>query len=89
MHVDDQVPILVGEVLEADITKNAGIVDEDIDAAVGLNGGFDDLVAIGYAVVVGYSFAARGYDLIDDYICGLQTMSVVSSMRDGMCIYLC
>jgi len=71
MYIDNQVPIFVCQVLKTDIAQDTGIVDENIDTAVGLDSGFDDLVTIGDAVVVGNGLAACGYNLIDDYICGL------------------
>ena len=67
----DEVPILIFHVLEADISQNSRIVEEDIDAAEGINGSLDDLVAILDAVIVGYGLATCLLDLIDDDICGL------------------
>lgn len=64
----DEIPVLVGHVLEADVTENAGVVDEDVDATESLDGSLDDLVAILDAVVVGNSLAASGLDLIDNHI---------------------
>lgn len=64
VDLEDQVPILVLHILEADIAEDTGIVDEDIDAAERLDGSFDNLVAILDAVVVGHSLAARGLDLV-------------------------
>lgn len=71
MDCDDKIPVLVCYVLEADIAEDTGVVDEDVDAAVVLDGGLDDLVAILDAVVVAYCFAASGLDFVDDYICCL------------------
>lgn len=68
VDLHDQVPVLVGEVLEADITENTGIVDDDVDAAESLDGSLDDLVAVLDAVVVGDSLAASGLDLIDNNV---------------------
>jgi hypothetical protein len=68
MYSDDQVPVLVLHILEADIPQDTCVVKQDIDAAEVLDGGFDDLLAILNAVVVGYCFAARGFDLVDDDI---------------------
>ncbi len=71
MDGHNQIPVLVAHVLEADIPKNTGIVDQDIDSTEGLHGGFDDLVAVLDGIVVGDCFAASGFDLINDDICGL------------------
>jgi len=68
MNIHDQVPVLVLHVLEADISEDTGVVEEDVDAAVVLDGGLNDLVSLGDAVVVGYCFAACGFDLVDDDI---------------------
>lgn len=71
MDIHDKIPVLILHVLEADITKDTSIVDEDIDTAIVLDGGFDNLLAFCDAVVVGYGFTASGFDLVDDYISGL------------------
>lgn len=71
MHSHDQIPVLVRHVLEADIPKDAGIVDEDIYPAEVLDGSIDDSLAILHAVVVGYCFSAGLLDLVDDLVCGL------------------
>lgn len=67
---------MVFHIFEADVSENTSIVDQDIDAAVGLDGGLNDLIAIGDAVIVGDGLSASGFDLIDDYICGLEFRSV-------------
>jgi len=71
MHGHNQIPVLVLHVLEADITEDTSVVDQDIDAAECLDGGLDDLVAIGDTVVVGNGLAACGFDLVDNNISGL------------------
>jgi hypothetical protein len=72
MNSDNQIPVIVCHVLEADITEDTRIVKEDIDSTVGFDGGFDDLLAVGDTVVVGYCFAACGFDFVDDDIGGLR-----------------
>ena len=71
MDRNDEIPILVFHILEGDVAKDTGIIEEDVDAAEVLDGGLDDLVTILDAVVVCYCLAACGFDLIDDGICGL------------------
>jgi hypothetical protein len=71
MNSSDQIPVLIAHVLEADVPKDTGIVEQHVDSAIGLDGCFDDLVAILNAVVVGYRLAACGLDLVDNYISGL------------------
>jgi hypothetical protein len=84
VHLEDEVPVLVLHVLEADIAQDASIVDEDIDAPKRLDGRLDDPVAILDAVVVGYCLAARGFDLVDDDICGLCVIVSDSSPSSGL-----
>lgn len=72
----NQIPILILHILEADISKNACIVEKDIDPTVVLNGGFDDFLAIFNTVVVGNSFTSCSLDLIDNYISGLGGISL-------------
>jgi len=71
VNIDNQVPVLVTEIFEADVSKDTGIVDEDIDSAVGLYGSFDNLLTTSNTVVVCYSFAASGLDLVNDDISSL------------------
>jgi hypothetical protein len=75
MNCDDQIPVRILHVLETDIPKNAGIVDQDVDAAKVLNGSLDNLLALCDAVVVGYCLSAGSFDLIDDDIGGLCSAS--------------
>ena len=85
MDVDDQIPVLVGHVLEGYIAEDTGIIQEDIDSAEVLNSGLNDLVAGGHTVVVGYCFPASGFDLVDDYICCLDTCQQLDcSMYAGL-----
>lgn len=67
----DQIPVEISHVLERDISENASIVDEDIDAAKVLDGGVNDLLAELDAVVVGSGLAAGLPDLLDNEVCGL------------------
>jgi hypothetical protein len=89
MYRDDQIPILIRHILERNITENTSIVEQDVDTTVVLDSCFDDLLAIGDTVVVGYCFAACGFDLVDDYICGLSGMMLVTSLRNVMLCWDC
>lgn len=71
MHLHDQVPVLILHVLKADIPQNASIVDEHVDAAKGLDGSLDNLVAIFDRVVVRDGLAACRSDFVDDSVGGL------------------
>ena len=68
MNVHNEVPVLILHVLEADIPKDASIVDQNINTSEVLDSGLNDLLAICYTVVVGYGFAACSFDFIDDNI---------------------
>lgn len=71
VDLHNEIPVLILEVLEASITEDTSIVDEDIDAAESLDGSVDNLVTKLDAVVVGDSLATGGLDLVDDNIGGL------------------
>ena len=71
MNLVDQIPVEIRHVLERNISENASIVDEDIDAAKVLDGSVDDLFAELDAVVVGSGLAAGFSDLLDNEVCGL------------------
>jgi hypothetical protein len=66
VHGDNQIPVLVFHVLEADISQDTSVVEQDVNAAIILNSGLDDLLTMLYAVVVGYRFTASSFDLVDD-----------------------
>ena len=71
VYLHHQVPVLVFHVLEANVAQDAGIVDEDINPAEGLDRGLDDLVAILDGVVVCDGLAASRCDLLDNLVRGL------------------
>jgi hypothetical protein len=71
VNCHDEIPVGILHVLEADIAENAGVVDENIDAAKVLDSGIDDLFAKLDAVVVGNSIASGLFDLFDDDISSL------------------
>ena len=69
MHVDHVRPVRPAHAVEDAVAQNAGIVDEDIDAAEGIERRLDDLVGIaGLADRQrrGDRFAAGFLDLVDD-----------------------
>ena len=71
MHFHYQIPILILHVLEADVAQNAGIVQKHVNPAKGLDGSFDDPVAILDRIVVCNGLAAGGCDLLDYLVGGL------------------
>ena len=68
----DQIPVLILHVLEADVSEDASIVDEDINAAKGLDSGLNDPVTILNAIVVGDRLSAILLDLVHDDISSLR-----------------
>jgi len=73
VHLENQIPVLVLHVFEADVSKNSRIVDQDINPSKRFNGSFNDSFSVFDAVVVGNSFAASGLDLFNNGIGGLLT----------------
>lgn len=71
VDLHNQVPVIVLHVFEADISEDAGIVDQNIDSAKGLDGRVDDFVTIFDRIVVGNGLASSCLDLLDYYVCGL------------------
>lgn len=72
MDLVDEVPVLILHVLEANVPEDTGVVDEDVDASIGLDGRVDNLFTLVYGVVVGHGLSAGSLDLIDDDIGGLE-----------------
>ena len=76
MDINDQVPILVCHIFEGNIAEDTGIVEENVNSTEGLDCCLDDLVTRCDRVVVGYRFAASGFDLVDDNIGSLWNVLV-------------
>lgn len=66
MDFVDQIPILIFHVLKANISKDAGIVDENINTAKGLDGSVNNLVSKLDAIVVGDGVSTLCLDFIDN-----------------------
>lgn len=71
MNLENEVPILVLDILEADVSQDTGVVDQNIDTTKALDRGVDNLVAVFYGVIVCNGLAAGILYFIDDYIGGL------------------
>ena len=71
MYLNDQVPVLIFHVLEANVTQNACVVDQDVDSPKFLDGCLDYTLAIYHIVVVGNSLSASSPDFIDNDISSL------------------
>ena len=77
LHVDldDRVPLLLGHVDEHPVAQDAGVVDQHVEVAEGLDGAVDEALAalpVGDVVAVGDGLAAHGLDLLDDLLRGGQ-----------------
>lgn len=86
MNIHNEVPVLILHVLEADIPKDASVVDQNIDTPEALDSGLDDLLAMCNAVIVGYSFAPCSSDFIHNNIgslyLGLAKLAILSWRSD-------
>lgn len=71
MNLDNQIPILIRHVFEADIPQDASVVEENVYPAKVLNSGVDDSLAVFNAVVVGHSFPSSCSYLINNHVRGL------------------
>jgi hypothetical protein len=71
MDAVDQIPVRLFHVLEADISQDTGVVDEDINTSECVDGRLDDGLSVLDRIVVGDGLAASGADLIDDLVCSL------------------
>ena len=76
VDLNDQIPIRVGHVLESHISKNAGIVDEDMDMTVFLNSSLDDAFAVVHAVIIRDCLAPRCLNLSNDRVSRLGRLAV-------------
>ena len=80
---DDVVPDVVGdgfEVVVGDEVGHAGVVDEDFEVAVLVDGGLDQFAAVGVGAGVGLDGdggASGGLDFVDDSLSGLGASEVV------------
>ena len=73
VHVEHRVHLVGRHVLERRVAQDAGVVDDDVDLAEGVDGRLHDRRAAlgrGDAVVVGDGLAAGRLDLVDDLLGG-------------------
>jgi hypothetical protein len=67
VDVDDRVPVGLGHVDQDPVPQDAGVVDQDVEVAEGLDGGVDQPLAalpVADVVGVGHRLAAGGGDLV-------------------------
>ncbi len=70
MDAVDLLPVVIGHLLEADVAQDAGVVDDDVEAAEGVESGLDKARAVFDRVVVGDGLAAGGLNLGYDAVGG-------------------
>jgi hypothetical protein len=83
----DQIPVRLLHILEADVSQDTSVVDEDIDAAECVDSCLDDGVSILDWIVVGDRLAASGADLLDDLVCGLWSGISIGRRTEGWKTY--
>ena len=69
MDVEDRVPLVLRHVEDHPVAQDAGVVDQDVELAERVDGGFDDAfgaVEVGHALEVRDRFAAEGLDFVHD-----------------------
>src|SRR5581483_3404207 len=68
MHVDDEVPVLVAHVEQHLVASDAGVVDDDVEAAFTVSAGDHFIGGRPLAYVTGYrdGLATGGLDLVED-----------------------
>src|SRR5947207_13654216 len=64
----DVIPLLVGHGHKTLIAEDAGIIDDDVDSAVGIETGLDYCLAIFNGVTVANSFSTGGSNFLDDFV---------------------
>lgn len=81
----DEIPVLVLHVLEADITQDTSVVQEDIHTTEVLDSRVDDGFPVLDAVVVGGRLAAGSSDLVDHDVRSLYAkhVSIHSHRKQG------
>jgi hypothetical protein len=76
VHAVDEVPVFGAHLRVGDIAEDAGVVDDDVDTAEGVEGALHDLVAVLDGVIVGDRGAAGGLDLVDDLVGGRRRLAL-------------
>ena len=84
VHLDDRVPLLLGHVDEHPVAQDAGVVDEDVEVAEGLDRAVDQplrALPVGDVVAVDDCLATERLDLLDDVLrrCEIGTRAVVGA----------
>mmetsp|Transcript_184 Transcript_184/g.481 ORF Transcript_184/g.481 Transcript_184/m.481 type:complete len:267 (-) Transcript_184:52-852(-) len=72
----NEVPVFLGHLVKSHIAKDSSIVDDNIHAAEGINGSFNDLFAELDRVIVGHSITTRRLDLVNDLVSSIVRSSL-------------
>lgn len=72
MNLDNQIPVFILHVLEADVPQDARIVDQDVDSSEILDGCLNDVLAIDHIIVICNGFSTGGSNFLDNDIGGLE-----------------
>ena len=84
MNFNDQVPVFVLHVLKTDIPQYSRIVDQNVNTSKFFDSSLDDLLAVLDAIIICNCFPTGGSYLIDNYICGLEYISVSYTGKDNL-----
>ena len=86
VHGEHGFPLLVAHLLQHVVPGVAGVVDDDVDAAKGVERGFDKAVAkvgVGHAANAGHGLATAGHDIGH----GLLGRGLVKVVDDNTCAF--
>lgn len=86
MHRYHRIPLLIGEVLETRNVDYPGIIDQDMNAIVCVEGSSNDRWSIGNRVRVLNRFSARCGDLLNDSFRSLGVQVVNDYVGSKLCI---
>ena len=84
MDSDDQVPIFILHVLEADVSEDARIVDQHINSAEVLDSRFNDTLAVDHIIVVCHGLSPSGSNLVDNDISSLDKWGGILALRTAV-----
>ena len=81
MNQHDEIPIEVAHLLERDVSKDARIVDHNVDCAESINRSLHNFVSKLDRVFVRYSNTARSFDFVDYSISGMLLSFLVFTLN--------
>ena len=66
MHLMNDLPLVISHVGKGLVAKNSSVVDENINAAIGIDGGFDDCLSVYHIGLVTNSLSTELLDFLYD-----------------------